>query len=162
MEIFRPHQPAHKSDEFWYYPEEAVLLYENQGNPRPTSLEAKHSDRGRQEHYLERRDAYVHSRPHGLDFRDNLLKPQQRRKNAANTELVIHLCIELGLAPTREPSQRKTPLLSVPKFLAMFLEANRAYMHKTESLTQAIVLMQTKALAATASTTRLTDNPQGL
>ena len=140
--------PAHQSDEFWYQPKEAVLLYENRGKPSLNYLEAKHSPQDSEAHYRERPNSYVHHVPHGLTFTDYLQTPHQRARNAANTELLIRLCNELGLAPRHEPDQSQNALLPVPKFLAMFLEANRTQMHKTEYVNQAIALMQTQALVA--------------
>lgn len=145
MEVSAPHRPAHKSDEFWYYPKEALLLYENKGQPRPNYLESAHSDRGKWEHRQTQQGQGEHTAPHGIKFRDGLLTPSQRDRNAANAELVIRMCCELGLTPMDEESRRHQ-LLPVPKFLALFLEAKRTYMYKAESLTQALILMQTQAL----------------
>ena len=146
MDVYRPHRPAHQSDKFWYHPKEAILLYENEGEPFLNRLEAKHSQQDREAHYRERPNSYVHHLPHGLTFTDYLLTPHQRAKNAANAELLIRLCNELGLAPPHEPAQSHNALLPVPKFLAMFLDVNRNRMHKPEYLNQAIALMQTQAL----------------
>ena len=162
MDVYRPHRPTHQSDEFWYHPKEAILLYENEGAPFLNRLAAKHSQRDREAHYSERRNSYAHSLPHGLTLTDKLLTPHQRAKNAANTELVIRLCDELGLAPPHEPDQSQNALLPVPKFLAMFIEANRTQMHKTEYLNQAITLMQTQALVSRTNATHLPGTPHGL
>ena len=162
MDVYRPHRPAHQSDEFWYHPKEAVLLYENEGERFLNRLEAKHSQQDREAHYRERRNSYVHHLPHGLTFTENLLTPHQRARNAANTELLIRLCNELGLAPPHEQTQSHNALMPVPKFIAMFLEMNRAWMHKTEYLNQAITLMQTQALVTRTNAAHLSDTPNGL
>ena len=159
MEIYRPHQPAHQSHKFWYHPKQAVLLYENRGEPFLNRLEADHCRQGIQAHYREGPNAHPHHLPHGLTFTDNFLTPQQRSKNAANTELLIRLCNELGLAPPHEPDQSQNALLPVPKFLAMFLEANRTQMHKTDHLNQATALMQTQALVTTRQPSETGDWP---
>lgn len=146
MKVYQPHQPAHQSTEFWYYPKGGVLLFENRGKPLLYSLEAEHSQRGREAHYREGPNAVAHHSPHGLTFKHKLLTPHQRMRNAANTELVIRLCGELKLAAPYEPDRSQNALLPVPKFLAMFLEANRTQMYKPESLSQAITLMQAQAV----------------
>ena len=145
MEVHPPHRPAHESDEFWYYPKEAVLLYENEGKPSPTSLSAKHSEQGRREHREARKGQREHVQPHGIKFRDGLLTPNQRDRSAANAEFVVRMCHELGLTPVDEESPRNR-LLPLPKFLALFLEANRTCIYEAESVTQAVILMQTRAL----------------
>ena len=148
MEVHRPHRPAHRSDEFWYYPKEAVLFFENRGTPLLYRLEAQHSQQDREAHHRETQNAFEHHSPHGLTFADKLLPPHQRAKNAAHTELLIRLCIELGFGPAHEPDPSQNALLPVPKFLAMFLEANRTQMHKAEYQHQAIALMHTQALVS--------------
>ena len=145
MEVYAPHKPAHKSDEFWYYPKEAILFYENEGQPSPTSLAAKHSERGRWEHRELRRGRREHFQPHGIKFKDGILTPNQRDRNATNAELVIRLWHETALTATDEET-RRNQLLLVPKFLALFLEAKRTRMYEAEALTQAFILMQTRAL----------------
>ena len=148
MDVYRPHRPAHRSDEFWYYPKESVLLFENRGQPFLYRLEAEHAQQDREAHYRASRNVVEHYSPHGLSFADRLLPPHQRAKNAANTELLIRLCIELGFGPPHEPDPSQNALLPVPKFLAMFLEANRTQMHKAEYQHQAIALMHTQALGS--------------
>lgn len=161
MEIYRPHHPTYKSDEFWYDHKEAVLLYENKGEPLRYRLEAVHPERGELQYHRERGNQFTHHSPHGLEFKDSLLTPQQRTKNAANAELIIRLCDELGLAPQHETGLRHNSFLPVPKFLAIFLEANRTEMHKAENLNQAISLMQTRALVNRAKATNLPDTFHG-
>ena len=136
MNVHPPHRPVHESEVFWYYPEEAVLLYENFGEAHPNYLEAKHSERGE----------WGHSDPHGIRFKDAVLRPIQQEMNAANVELVVRLCHESGLTPKVEET-RRAPFLPVPKFLALFLGAKRTCMYKAETLTQAMILIQTHTLS---------------
>ena len=151
MNVYPPHRPVHESEDFWYYPKEAVLLYENEGEPRPHNLEAKHSEQGRREHGNARMP-WDHLEPHGVRFKDAVLQTVQQEMNAANVELVVRLCYELGLTRKVEETQRTTFLLA-PKFLAFFLEAKRTCMHKEGSLTQALILIQTKALSVQINAT---------
>ena len=151
MKISPPHRPVHESDEFWYYPQEAVLLYENRGTPRPNSLEAEHSPRGRQEHRDAGPPRGEHWDPHGIEFKGCSLTPDQQERNATNAEFVVRMCHELGLVsqglePTNEREGRRDRLLPVPKFLALFLENSRTRMYEPESVTQAVILMQTRGL----------------
>ena len=87
MNVQPPHRPVHESEDFWYYPKEAILLFENEGKPHPNYLEAKHTER----------DRWGHSDPHGIRFKDALLRPSQQEMNAANVELLIRLCHETDL-----------------------------------------------------------------
>ena len=151
MDVHPPHRPVHESENFWYYPKETVLLYENEGEPRPNHLEAKHSEQGRREH-SNARMRWDHLEPHGIRFKDAVLRTAQQEMNAANVELVVRLCYELGLTPKVEET-RRTPFLPVPKFLALFLEAKRTCMHKEGSLTQAMILIQTQVLSARINAT---------
>ena len=144
MNVHPPHRPVHESEDFWYYPKEAVLLYENEGEPRPHNLEAKHTERGRREH-SNAGMRWEHLEPHGIMFKDAVLRTVQEKMNAANVELLVRLCYELGLTSKVEET-RRTAFLQVPKFLALFLEAKRTCMHKEGTLTQAIMLIQTQAL----------------
>ena len=152
MNVHPPHRPVHESEDFWYYPKEAVLLYENKGELRLHYLEARHTERSIQDHYQVRRPWFAHSDPHGIRFKDAALRPIQQEMNAANVELVVRLCYELGLPPRVEET-RQTPFLPVPKFLALFLEAKRAHLYKSETLTQAMILIQTHALSNRANAT---------
>jgi len=147
MKIHPPHCPLHASHEFWYYPKEAILFYENEGQPRPTALSAKHSERSRRQHRRVRPTRWEHIEPHGITFKDVLLTPNQRDRNAANTELVIRICIQLGITSPDEDNRRDR-LLPVPKFLALFLEAKRTCMHEEQSVTQALILIQTQVLTS--------------
>lgn len=151
MRISPPHRPAHESDEFWYYPKKAVLLYENRGDPRPNYLEAKHSPRGWREHRDAGERRPEHWYPHGIKFKSCRLTRDQEERNAVNAEFVVRMCLELDLVSHRsEPNAggegREDRLLPVPKFLALFLETNRVRVHEAESITQAILLLQARAL----------------
>ena len=148
MAVSAPHGPVHEDAEFWYDPEEKSLLYEVNISKGRGDAEADHRrciERG----HLTDNEAFNHDHyePHGFTFENKALEELQRVANIENTELVIRLwCqVEGGEQPAR--TRRREPLLPVPKPLALFLSARRAEMHKPESLTQALLLLQSHILS---------------
>ena len=148
MAVLTPHGPVHEDVEFWYDPEERSLLYEvniTQGRGEAEADHLRCIERG----YLTHNEAFNHEHydPHGFTFEDKELEEPQRVANIDNTELIIRLwCqVEAGEQPTR--TRRREPLLPVPKPLALFLSSKRAEMYKPESLTQALLLLQSHIMS---------------
>ena len=148
MAVLTPHGPVHEDTEFWYDPEEKALLYEVDITAGRGAAEGDHY-RARERGRLTDKEWFNHEHyePHGFTFEDKELEEPQRAANIDNTELVIRLwCqIEAGEQPAR--TRRREPLLPVPKPLALFLSAKRAEMYKPESLTQALLLLQSHILS---------------
>lgn len=148
MPVCQPHGPIHEETEFWYDTREKALLYEVRITSSRGDAEADHH-RSRERGRLTNDEWHHHDHyePHGIPFGDQDLVESQRAANIENTELVIRLwCqIETGEQPTR--TRRREPLLPVPKPLALFLSARRLEMHKPDSLTQALLLLQSHILS---------------
>lgn len=143
MPVFTPHGPIHEEMEFWYDPGGRALLYEVKITTGRGDAEADHR-RSVERGLLTNEEEFHHDHyePHGFTFEDQELDEPQRVTNIDNTELVIRLwCqIENGEQPAR--TRRREPLLPVSKPLALFLSAKRSEMYKPESLTQALLLLQ--------------------
>ena len=147
MPIFQPHGPIHEETEFWYDTREKALLYEVRITSSRGNAEADHH-RSRERGHLTNIERFDHDhyQPHGITFGVPKLYEPQGAANIENTELVIRLwCqIENGDQPNR--TRRREPLLPVPKPLALFLSARRLEMHRPDSLTQALLLLQSYIL----------------
>ena len=144
MTISDPHFPVHESDKFWYDTQETALLFEVTLIPNTRNLEAEH-DRLKGTSYGGTPFSLVHdhSNPHGLSFA-RTLGEFQRETNIANTELIVRLWCQMeGYEPQARAYSSK-PLLPVSKTLALFLSGKRDEMYKPETITQALILLQTQ------------------
>lgn len=145
MPLCPPHGPVHEPTEFWYDTEEAALLYEVTLSQNRREAFADHTlarEKGRIPSRFH--SDHDHYQPHGITFRDDSIPATLRTANEANTELIIRLWCqaESNEQPSNSGFTRLLPLLPVPKALAIFLEAKRTVMHKGESVTQALILLQ--------------------
>ena len=84
-----------------------------------------------------------HWTPHGIEFSGSELTEVQQQANIANVELVVRLWNQAEENdPLDQPQWRKRCIFPVPKLLALFLAARRIEMHKEESVSQALLLLQ--------------------
>ena len=145
MTVSPPHGPIYEETEFWYDTQEKAILYEVNIEPRQGQAEADHARTGERGHLSSHdRSFHWHHQPHGIYLVDKGTDEYLGGTNLANTELVIRLwCeVERNEQPTNSPF-RRPPLLPVPKALALFIVEKRAEMYMNESITQALVLLQT-------------------
>ena len=146
MSISPPHGAIHEEKEFWYDPNEKALLYEvnlhrETGEALPDHQ--RYAERGHSVDDLRSEHRPVHYQPHGISFKDVTPLVDHEETNVANTELVVRLWCQIANNGQPARTGLREPLMPVPKVLALFLAVEREVMHREESLTQAIALLQT-------------------
>ena len=74
----------------------------------------------------------------------------QQQANIANVEMIVRLWNQAeDKTPLDQPYLSKRCIFPVPKLLALFLAARHAEMHKEESISQALLLLQVYLLSKT-------------
>lgn len=146
-------QPSHSSileaKEYWYDTKEKALLFEVVIEPSSGRPSADHSKfRNSLYNGLPFNIRHNHRDPHGISLQDAVIGEHHRKVSNKNTELIIRLWhqIENDNQPLNTPYDEPA-LLPVSKALALFLAEKKTEMHKDESLTQALILMQTHITA---------------
>ncbi len=149
MAVEEPHGLPVESTAFWYSSEHKALLYEVTVDDGGTWAEPDHS-KGSAKLALALSFPHYHSSPHGIDFTTGLTEDQQEA-NHANVELVVRLWSQAEEeTPLEEPHLSRRCIFPVPKLLALFLAARRTEMHKDESVSQALLLLQVHLLSKTS------------
>ena len=145
MDIEEPHGPPHESSSFWYDTERKTLLFEVIFRDNAHTPEADHSH-GRAERA--RRENWRHdhpSRPHGIKFASSSPTDAQGNGATRNVELVIRLWNQVINGEQIGRPERSQRFLPVPATLALFLNGRRDQMHESDSITQALILLQAHA-----------------
>ena len=145
MNIEEPHGPPHESSSFWYDTERKALIFEVIFRDNAHTPEADHSH-GRAERA--RRENWRHdhpSRPHGIKFASSSPTDAQGNDATQNVELVIRLWNQAINGEQMGRPERSHRFLPVPATLALFLNGRRDQMHESDSITQALILLQTHA-----------------
>ena len=145
MNIEEPHGPPHESSSFWYDTEQKALLFEVIFRGNGLTPEADHShgqaERAKRENW--RHDHL--SRPHGIKFASSSPTDAQENDATRNVELVIRLWNQAINGEQMGRPERSQRFLPVPTTLALFLNGRRDQMHQSDSITQALILLQTHA-----------------
>lgn len=142
MPVEEPHGLPLESTEFWYSTEHKALLYEVTVNEKGTQAEPDHR-KGSAKLAVDRNFRHDHLRPHGIDFTASGLTEDQLQANIANVEMIVRLWNQAEeKAPLDQPHLSRRCIFPVPKLLGLFLAARPAEMHKEESVTQALLLLQ--------------------
>ena len=142
MVVQEPHGSSLESTEFWYGTEHKALLYEVTVNDKGTWAEPDHS-KGSARLAVDRDYQHYHSSPHGIEFTAPGLPEVQQQANIANVEMIVRLWNQAEeKTPLNQPHLSRRCIFPVPKLLALFLAARRAEMHKDESVSQALLLLQ--------------------
>ena len=141
MKIEEPHGPPHESSSFWYDTEEKALLFEVIFRDNAYTPEADHSQ-GKADQAKRASPWHDHRNPHGIRFPGS--SPTDTRENDAtkNVELVIRLWHQVIDGEQMDRLHWSQRFLPVPPTLAILLTARHDQMHNTESITQALVLLQ--------------------
>ena len=145
MPVFAPHGPVHEETEFWYDTKEKALLYEVNIVERYEKVEADHQRTRERGHIWDRDRIYHrHYQPHGIYLAEKVIGESRRKTSLSNIELIIRLWlqIEKNEQPQISPYDER-PILPVTKALALYLVEKQAEMYKDESITQALLLLQT-------------------
>ena len=142
MPVAIPHGPAHEEEEFWYDTQEKALLYEVNIVPGLEQAEPNHSRTRERGHSIGVQPFHHHYQPHGICFADQTINESQRKTIVDNTELLIRLWCQLQDREQPIKPRFREPLIPVPKPLALFLAGKRFEMYKSESFTQALILLQ--------------------
>ena len=98
MSVSPPHGPIHEETEFWYDPNEKALLYEVNVQPEITEALPDHkraAERGHSVYDPPCEHRPVHRQPHGISFREAILRDDCREANVANTEFVVRLWYQM-------------------------------------------------------------------
>ena len=85
------------------------------------------------------------SRPHGIKFASSSPTDAQGNGATRNVELVIRLWNQVINGEQIGRPERSQRFLPVPATLALFLNGRRDQMHESDSITQALILLQTHA-----------------
>ena len=142
MAVEKPHGSPLESTEFWYSTAHNALLYEVTVNDKGTQAEPDHG-KGSARLAYERNFPHDHSSPHGLEFSELGLPEVQQQANIANVEMIVRLWNQAEeKSSLDQPWWPKRCIFPVPKLLALFLAARRTQMHKEESISQALLLLQ--------------------
>ena len=144
MPVCAPHGPVHEETEFWYDTTEKALLYEVKINPTSGQAEADHTRPSERGHVRNNPPDHFHDhyQPHGINFEDATVGELKRQTNVSNTELVVRLWCQIETNEQPVKARFREPLIPVPKSLALFLAGKRSEMYKPDSLTQALILLQ--------------------
>ena len=144
MDIEEPHGPPHESSSFWYDTEQKALLFEVIFREKGSTPEADHSH-GRAERARRENHWHDHLKPHGVKLADSSMTDPQGHDATRNIELIIRLWNEVINDKQIGRPERSQRFLPVPTTLALFLNGRREQMHESDSITQALILLQTLA-----------------
>ena len=143
MNIEEPHGPP-ESSSFWYDTEQKALLFEVIFRENGFTPEADHSH-GQAERARRGNHWHDHLNPHGVKLADSSMTDSQGNDATRNIELVIRLWNQVINGEQMGRPQRSQRFLPVPATLAVFLNGRRDQMHESDSITQALILLQTHA-----------------
>ena len=144
MDIEEPHGPPHESPSFWYDTEQKALLFEVIFRDKGFTPEADHS-RGQAERAMRGNPWHNHLNPHGVKLADSSMADPQGNDATRNIELIIRLWNQVINGDQIGRPERSQRFLPVPTTLALFLNGRRDQMHESDSITQALILLQTHA-----------------
>ena len=139
MKIENPHGPPHESSSFWYDTHEKALLFEVIFRNNAHTPEADHSS-GRAAWATS--VSHYHLDPHGIRFADSSPTDDQENDVTNNIELVIRLWHQVINGEQTGRPDRTQRFVPVPTTLALFLTGRRNQMHHSDSITQALALLQ--------------------
>ena len=144
MDIEEPHGPPHESSSFWYDTEQKALLFEVIFRDKGFTPEADHSH-GQAERARRGNHWHDHLNPHGVKLADSSMTDPQGNDATRNIELIIRLWNQVINGEQIGRPERGQRFLPVPTTLALFLNGRRDQMHESDSITQALILLQTHA-----------------
>ena len=144
MDIEEPHGPPHESSSFWYDTEQKALLFEVIFRDKGFTPEADHSH-GQAERARRGNHWHDHLNPHGVKLADSSMTDPQGNDATRNIELIIRLWNQVINGEQIGRPEWGQRFLPVPTTLALFLNGRRDQMHESDSITQALILLQTHA-----------------
>ena len=142
MNIEEPHGPPHESSSFWYDTEQKTLLFEVIFRDNGFTPEADHSH-GQAERAKRGNHWHDHLNPHGMKLADSSPTDSQGNDATRNIELVIRLWNQVISGDQMGRPEWSQRFLPVPATLALFLNGRRDQMHESDSITQALIILQT-------------------